>query len=169
MAVPVGRHPGSEVPDVGHGLWERVRDAVLAESGAAKSLWNGKLSYTDPERRVRGSASAYGDVNFSRDLVVQPLQELYEQRGRPNSPEQLVSWRNAVKTVAHEFSHLAAERGFEYADRVAGMRQPEFSPIEEGTTEAWSQARLDRVIDRVIPADGAAQLKSVRGVESYPA
>ncbi|ADB30542.1 hypothetical protein Kfla_1441 [Kribbella flavida DSM 17836] len=164
-----GRHPASEVPDVGDGLWERIQDAVLAESGAAKTLWNGQLHYTDPNQRVRGSAAADGTVRLSRELVVRPLQEMYEQQGRPNNREQLIAWRNAVKTVAHEFSHLAAEPGFEHVDRALGMRRPEFTPIEEGTTEAWSQARLDRVIDRVLPPEFAAQLKSVRGVESYPA
>ncbi|GAA1528513.1 hypothetical protein [Kribbella lupini] len=163
------RHPASEVPDVGGGLWERVRDAVLAESGAATSLWNGQLKYTDPEKKILGSAAADGTLRLGKDRVVRPLQEMSAHRGGPVEQKQLRAWRNALETVVHEFCHLAAEAGFTHADRKAGMKRPELGPIEEGTTEAWSQARLDRIIDRVVPPELARQLTSVRTTESYPA
>lgn len=167
MAGEVVRTPDSEVPDL-DGLWERVRDAVAARSGADKSLWNGTLHYSDPAQKVRGSASSDGTLRLSRDLVVEPLQEMYATRGQPATNEQWIARRNALKTVAHEYTHLTAPDHHDYADRLSDMRQPQFKPLEEGVTEAWSQAALDDLADRVLPPDLAAEIKAVRGVRSYP-
>jgi len=153
MAGQVVRTPDSEVPDVGNGLWERVQDAVAAESGADKSLWNGKINYTDPERRIRGSATAGGTLKLNQDVVVRPLQEMYATRGQPATEQQWIERRNALKTVGHEFTHLTAPEHHDHDDRLADMRQPEYKPIEEGITEAWSQAALDDLADRSLPPD----------------
>ncbi|MFI5729507.1 hypothetical protein ACIA49_05245 [Kribbella sp. NPDC051587] len=168
--MAVVRTADSQVPDVGDGLWERVRDAVQAESGAATSLWNGRIDYTK-EPGNRGEAWDNGTVCFDQALVVQHLQEMYATRGQPATREQWIARRNALKTVAHEFSHLASPDGYTHADRLAGMQKPETRPIEEGVTEAWSQAALDDLADRVLPPDLAAEIKAVRddrGPHSYP-
>lgn len=97
MAERPRRRPDAEIPDIGNGLVERVQDAVLDESGAERSLWNGQLVYTDPKDKVRGQATDRGEVRFSRVLVVQPLQELYATRGRPATRDEGVVRRNALK------------------------------------------------------------------------
>ncbi|MFK4088761.1 hypothetical protein ACI2LF_31895 [Kribbella sp. NPDC020789] len=168
--MTTGRHPDSQVPDVGNGLWERVRDAVQAASGAGQSLWNGRLDYTD-KPNTRGSAASNGQMRLNQKLVVEPLQEMYATRGQPATREQWIARRNALKTVAHEFSHLASPDGYTHADRLAGMKKPGTRPLEEGVTEAWSQAALDDLADRVLPPEMAAQIKAVRddrGPHSYP-
>lgn len=162
------RDPNSEVPDLDNGLWERVRDAVAAETGADKSLWNGRIDYTDPDKRIRGSASADGTMRLSEKLVVKPLQDLYEKRGQPSTLEERAERRNALKTAGHEFSHLTAPQEHQYSDRLAGMQQTQYKPIEEGVTEAWSYSQVDKLADRVLPPDLAAEVKSVRGPQSYP-
>lgn len=168
MAEQPRRRPDSAVPDIGDGLWERIQAAVVAESGADKSLWNGELGYTDPAKSVRGEAYKSGRLKLSHESVVKPLQELYEKRGRPATHDELVARRSAFQVAAHEFGHLAVPEDYRLADRAADMKRPELKPIEEGTNEAWSQAKTDALIDRALPPDLAGQLKSVGSLRSYP-
>ena len=168
MAERMVRSADSEVPDLGNGLWERVRDAVSAESGSRTSLWNGTLNYTT-EETYRGAAYPNGKVELNRELVVEPLQQMYATRGQPATEQQWIERRNALKTVAHEFNHLAGPEGFTHARWNADLGPMEFRPLEEGVTEAWSQGQLDQIADRVLPPDLAAQVKAVRGPHSYPA
>ncbi|TDD45778.1 hypothetical protein E1263_37880 [Kribbella antibiotica] len=168
--MAVVRTADSEVPDVGDGLWERVRDAVQAESSADTSLWNGQIDYTE-EPGTRGEAWDNGRICFNQESVVQPLQDMYATQGQPATAQQWVLRRNALKTVAHEFSHLASPDGYTHGDRLAGMKLKGTRPLEEGVTEAWSQAAVDRLADRVLPPDMAEQVKAVRearGGHSYP-
>ncbi|GAA0607909.1 hypothetical protein HPO96_31385 [Kribbella sandramycini] len=166
----VGRTPDSEIPDVGNGLWERIRDAVQAESGAETSLWNGQLDYTNNANR--GETWEDGRMCLNRADVVEPLQEMYATAGQPATPEQWIKRRNALKTVIHEYSHVTAPDGHTHADREAQLRRGLARPIEEGVTEAWSQDVVDRVAVRVLPAEMAEQIKAVRdvrGPHAYPA
>ncbi|MFI5709844.1 hypothetical protein [Kribbella sp. NPDC051620] len=168
MAEQPRRRTDSEVPDIGDGLWERIQAAVLAESGADKSLWSGQLGYTDPAKRVRGEAYGDGRLNLSEESVVRPLREMYEQRGEPATREQLVARRSAIQVAAHEFGHLVVPEEYQLADRSADMKVGELKPIEEGVNEAWSQAKTDAVIDRALPPDLARQLKSAQTLRTYP-
>src|SRR5690242_12871640 len=118
--MAIGRSPDSEVPDVGDGLWERVRDAVQADAGADTSLWNGRLDYIT-RSNIRGSASANGQMRLNREAVVEPLQEMYATRGQPATQQQWVQRRNALKTTGHEFTHLASPADHSHADRSAEM------------------------------------------------
>ncbi|GAA0962303.1 hypothetical protein GCM10009554_79880 [Kribbella koreensis] len=168
MAEQPRRRPDSAVPDIGDGLWERIQAAVLAEAGADKSLWNGELGYTDPAESVRGEAYGYGKLNLSEESVVRPLREMYEQRGQRVTEEQLIARRSAFQVVAHEFGHLAVPEEYQLADRAADIKRGDLTPIEEGTNEAWSQARTDALIDRALPRDLALQLRSVDSLRTYP-
>jgi hypothetical protein len=168
MAEQPRRRTDSAVPDIGDGLWERIQAAVLAESGADKSLWNGELGYTDPAESVRGEAYGYGKVNLSEESVVRPLREMYEQRGERVTQEQLIARRSAFQVVAHEFGHLAVPEEYQLVDRAADIKLGQFTPIEEGTNEAWSQAKTDALIDRALPRDLALQLRSVDTLRTYP-
>jgi hypothetical protein len=169
MAEPVRRHPGSAVPEVDNGLWERIRDAVQAESGAGKSLWNGRLDYTDPADPVLGEAYGDGRLALSRDEVVRPLREMFEQRGERVTEAQLVERRRAFEVVVHEFGHLAVPEGYGIGDRAVDILRQDLSPIEEGSNEAWSQAKMDALIDRALPRDLALQLRAVDSPRLYPA
>ena len=167
MAGRAVRSANSEIPDLDNGLWERVQDAVAAESGSAVSLWSGQLNYTDnPE--YRGAAYSDGKIELNRTLVVEPLQEMYATRGQPATAEQWSIRRNALKTVAHEFDHLAGPDGFTHDRWLNDLKPLEYRPLEEGVTEAWSQAKLDAIADRTLPPDLAAQVKAVRAPHSYP-
>ena len=153
MAEPVRRHPGSAVPEIDNGLWERIRDAVLAESGAGKSLWNGRLDYTDPADPVLGEAYGDGRLALSQDDVVRPLREMFEQRGERVTEAQLVERRRAFEVVVHEFGHSwPCRRATGSADRAVDILRQDLSPIEEGSNEAWSQAKMDALIE----VDGGA-------------
>ncbi|MER7244072.1 hypothetical protein [Kribbella sp. NPDC000426] len=167
MAGGMVRSANSEIPDLDNGLWERVRDAVATESGSAVSLWNGDLHYTD-DPTIRGAAYTDGTVRLNRTLVVQPLQEMYATRGEPATLEEWGIRRNALKTVCHEFDHLAGPEGFTHERWTADLQPLEYRPLEEGVTEAWSQAQLDSIADRVLPPDLATQVKAVRVPHSYP-
>jgi hypothetical protein len=169
--MAVSRSADSDVPDVDNGLWERIRDAVQAETGADKSLWNGDLNYTPAEKPgLRGSASSDGEIRLNESKVVKPLQDMYETRGETATPAQWTERRNALKTAGHEFGHLASPEDHTHADRRAGMRDLSYKPIEEGVTEAWSQSSVDRVADQALPPDLADQVKGARNApHSYPA
>lgn len=169
MADPVRRHPDSEVPEIDGGLWSRICAAVQAESGAGKTLWNGQLGYTDPNEPVLGEAYPDGRVALSRDEVVRPLREMFEQRGQRVTQEQLIERRRAFEVVVHEFGHLAVPEGYGHGDRAVDMLRQELGPIEEGSNEAWSQAKMDAVIDRALPRDLALQLRAVDSPRLYPA
>jgi hypothetical protein len=166
--MAVTRSGDSEIPDLDNGLWERIRDAVQVETGADKSLWKGQLDYTS-RPNIRGSASSDGVMRLNDDMVVKPLQEMYETRGEPATPEQWTQRRNALKTATHEFTHLASPQDHTYADRRAGMQHPEFKPIEEGVTEAYSQSAVNNVADRALPQDLADEIKAAKNApRSYP-
>lgn len=168
MAAQASWHPGSEVPDIGDGLWERIQAAVVAESGAGKSLWNGRLGYVDPKETNLGEAYGDGSLKLSEDSVVRPLREMYDKRGQRVTQDELIARRSAFEVVAHEFGHLAVPADYQIADRVADMKIPETAAIEEGTNEAWTQAKTDALIDRALPRDLALQLKSVDSPRLYP-
>jgi hypothetical protein len=169
--MAVSRSTDSQVPDVDNGLWERIRDAVQAETGADKSLWNGKLHYTPADRPgLRGSASSDGEVRLNESKVVEPLRDMYKTRGETVTAAQWTERRNALKTAGHEFAHLASPQDHTHADRLAGMQNLSYKPIEEGVTEAWSQSSVDRVADRALPQDLAEQVKGAKNApHSYPA
>ncbi|MEU4393326.1 hypothetical protein [Kribbella sp. NPDC023855] len=168
MAAQATRLPSSEVPDVGDGLWERIQAAVLAESGAGKSLWNGRLDYIDAKETNLGEAYGDGSLKLHREHVVRPLQEMYAKRGQRVTEAELIERRMAFEVVAHEFGHLAVPENYQIADRVADMGIAETTAIEEGTNEAWSQAKTDALIDRALPPDLALQLKAVDSPRLYP-
>lgn len=168
MAEQASRQPGSEVPDIGDGLWERIQAAVVAESGAGRSLWNGRLDYVDAKDTNLGEAYGDGSMKLSEKTVVQPLREMYEKRGERVTQDELVARRAAFEVTAHEFGHLAVPENYQIADRLADMQIPETAAIEEGTNEAWSQAKTDALIDRALPRDLALQLKSVDSPRLYP-
>lgn len=161
--------PGNKIGDIGKGFWKRVRDAVQAESGAPKSLWNGKLNFST-RPGVRGSATPDGEILLNEESVVEPLREMFRTRGEPGTPEQWTQRRNALKTTGHEFGHLASPEEHTRAERREGMKDPSYKPIEEGVTEAWIQSRVDRLADRVLPPDLAGPIKAARNApHSYPA
>src|SRR6478736_5575212 len=101
------RSAGSEIPDLDNGLWERVRDAVLVQSGSRTSLWNGQLNYT-PNDDARGLAYPDGTVQLNRSMVVEPLQQMYATRGQPAGQQQWIERRNALKTTEDLLSRFGS-------------------------------------------------------------
>ncbi|MET9318209.1 hypothetical protein ABZX12_40850 [Kribbella sp. NPDC003505] len=161
----VRRAAGCEVPDVGDGLWERVRDAVMAECGADRCLWNGVVEYVEAGAEVAGVVGLDGSLRLHRDFVVEPLQEMYARWERSAGPDLWMERRAALLTVVHEFTHLVVPREHDGAPGVVSML---YWPLEEGVTEAWSHARLDRIAKRVLPPQLAAGIEGVGGWREYP-
>ncbi|MDX2968867.1 hypothetical protein PWY87_13295 [Kribbella solani] len=165
------RRRDSPVPDIGNGLFERIQQAVLRESGADQSLWNGWIGHTD-RPSLRGGADGVGRIKFNQDSVVAPLREMFATGGRGATLQDWVQFRNALKTVIHEYAHLTAPKGIKIRDRLKSMQLLEAKAIEEGFTEAWSQSVVDRIARQVLPpelAAGVIAVKDQRGPHSYPA
>ncbi|GAA2802199.1 hypothetical protein [Kribbella solani] len=165
------RRHDSPVPDIGNGLFERIQQAVLRESGAAQSLWNGWIGYTD-QPGLRGRADPAGRISFDQDSVIEPLQRMFATGGQGATVRDWIRFRNALKTVIHEYTHLLAPKGVKHRDRLEAMKVPESKAIEEGVTEAWSQAVVDRVARQVLPralVEGVLAVQKQRGPHSYPA
>ncbi|MET9318208.1 hypothetical protein ABZX12_40845 [Kribbella sp. NPDC003505] len=169
-----GLRVDGEVPDVGDGLWERLCDAVAAESGADRSLWNGVLVYLDPMAASFGEVRRDGSIALHREFVVEPLQQMYTPPGRsaPTRPVDrfavLRPWierRAALKTVVHQFTHLAVSQD---SHSQAGVPGRWHSQIAEGVTEAWAHARLDSIADCVLPPELADGIKYVGCAHQYP-
>ncbi|MFC0624949.1 hypothetical protein [Kribbella deserti] len=151
-------------------LMAQQHHAAVAITGAHHSNWNGKIG---PTRQVEngvilGTASWDGGVLYDDKYVTEPLKQMYEHKGVQQDPATVLAYRNALKTVLHENSHMLSAEGTSHADAMQAFQNPPVRAIEEGVTEAWSYANLDLYIDKLDLEKIAPGLKEVQGRQSYP-
>ncbi|MGC4942602.1 hypothetical protein [Kribbella sp. DT2] len=151
---------------VGDGLWERLHDAVGAETGAESSLWQYGKVESGPDLRSRATADPDGRVFLSQQ-VIKPLQDLYDSRGLPSTEQERIERRTALQDAARAFVDLTGPEEHQVSDRLHDLDR-QYVPIGFGTAAAWSHGRLDQLADKVLPADLAAEVKSVRSPQPIP-
>ncbi|NEA35427.1 hypothetical protein [Streptomyces sp. SID13031] len=144
------------------GMMDEQANAAVRISGADHSSWNGKLDVTDPARKVRGAVKWDNTIEYSDRSVNEPLREMFDNaRVHNQDPRTLQSYREAVKTVLHENTHVLAAEGTQHSDAKDAFQNPSVKSLEEGVTELYSYANVDRYIDdlgleEVAPGIGSA-------------
>jgi hypothetical protein len=93
---------------------------------------------------------------------------MFEHQGETQDDKTLLRYRNALKTVFHENSHLLAGPGTEHRDAMGPIQQPALQALEEGITEAYSFRNLDRYIDELQLDQVAPGIKNVVGRSTHP-
>ncbi|MGZ0149401.1 hypothetical protein ACXJJ3_20220 [Kribbella sp. WER1] len=87
-------------------------------------------------------------IEYADDTVNTPLKDMFANaRVYNQDPETLQSYREAVKTVLHENTHLLAAEGSDHGDAQQAFQNPSVRALEEGITEVYSYTELDRYID----------------------
>ncbi|MEV8377032.1 hypothetical protein AB0P21_30100 [Kribbella sp. NPDC056861] len=143
-------------------LMAEQANAAVRISGAHHSSWNGRLDVTAPDRKVRGSVKWDNTIEYSDRLVNEPLREMFDNaRSHNQDPQTLQSYREAVKTVLHENTHVLAAEGTQHSDAKDAFQNPSVRALEEGVTELYSYTNVDRYIDdlgleEIAPGIGAA-------------
>jgi hypothetical protein len=118
---------------------------------------------------VLGATLSDGTILYDQMYVEDPLRDAFDKAGTPRSPEEREAIRDGLKTLFHEDNHLLARDGSRSRlDAFATNRDPGVREFEEGITEAYSYARLDRFIsetgfDEVVPG-----IDRVQGRSTYP-
>jgi hypothetical protein len=122
--------------------------AAVRVSGAHHSSWNGRVADTAPTRKVRGAVTWDNTIEYSDEKTTAPLKEMFANaRVYNQDPETLRSYREAVKTVFHENTHLLAAEGSNHSDAARAFQDPSVRALEEGITEVHSYDNLNRYID----------------------
>lgn len=151
-------------------LMDQQHHAAVEITGAHHSNWNGKIG---PTRKVEkgvilGTASWDSGVLYDDKRVTEPLKDMFEHKGVQQEPAKVLAYRNALKTVLHENSHMVSAEGTTHADAMKAFQQPPVRALEEGVTEAWSYSNLDQYIDKLDLEKIAPGIKEVQGRQSYP-
>ncbi|GAB2665506.1 hypothetical protein [Kribbella swartbergensis] len=146
---------------------EQARSAVRV-SGAHHSSWNGRVGVAAPERKVRGAVAWDHTIEYSNEKVTAPLKEMFANaRVYNQDAETLRSYREAVKTVFHENTHLLAAEGTEHKDGKAAYQDPSVRALEEGVTEVYSYDNLNRYIDDLGLDEVAPGIRTADANPSY--
>lgn len=141
-------------------------------AGATRGDWNGEYDYTPyvgPQGRALGATLSDGTILYDQMYVEDPLRDAFDKAGTLRSPDARKAIRDGLKTLFHEDNHLVARDGSRSRlDAFATNREPGVREFEEGVTEAYSYARLDRFIsetgfDEIVPG-----IDRVQGRSTYP-
>lgn len=151
-------------------LMAQQHHAAVEITGAHHSNWNGDLGTTRKveDGIILGTATWEGGVLFDEKYVTQPLQQMFEHQGVRQDPATVLAYRNALETVLHENSHMLSAEGTTHAGAMQAFREPAVRALEEGITEAWSNANLDLYIDKLELEKIAPGIKEVQGWQTYP-
>jgi hypothetical protein len=159
-----------EKPDSFDSLMARQHHAAVNVTGADHSSWSGDLGETLKVENgvILGTATWEHAILYDSERVQKPLKEMFEHQGEKQDDKTLLRYRNAMKTVFHENSHLLAGPGTEHRDAMGPFQQPAVRALEEGITEAYSFRNLDSYIDELQLDQVAPGIKNVVGRSSYP-
>jgi hypothetical protein len=146
---------------------EQARSAVRV-SGAHHSSWSGRVGVAAPERKVRGAVTWNEDIEYSDDKVNTPLKEMFANARAYNQDAETLQWyREAVKTMFHENTHLLAAEGTNHRDAMHALADPSVKVLEEGITEVYSYDNLNQYIDDLGLEEIAPGIKSADAHPSY--
>ncbi|GAA1602831.1 hypothetical protein GCM10009789_66050 [Kribbella sancticallisti] len=142
--------------------------AAVRISEAHHSSWNGKLGVAAPDRKVRGAVTWDNTIEYNAARVTEPLQDMFDNaRVYNQDPKTLQSYREAVKTVLHENTHVLAAEGTQHSDAKDAFQTPSVKGLEEGVTELYSYNNLDRYIDDLGLEEIAPGISSADANRSY--
>jgi hypothetical protein len=145
----------------------QARSAVRV-SGAHHSSWNHRTGVAAPERKVRGAVAWDNTIEYADDKVTTPLKEMYANARVYNQDAETLQWyREAVKTVFHENTHLLAAEGSDHHQAKEAFQDPGVRALEEGVTEVYSYDNLNRYIDELGLEEIAPGITSAEANPSY--
>ncbi|WP_328525251.1 hypothetical protein [Kribbella sp. NBC_00359] len=146
---------------------EQARSAVRV-SGAHHSSWNGRHVAAAPERKVRGAVTWDNTIEYNDEKVNAPIKEMFANARVYNQDAETLQWyREAVKTVFHENTHLLAAEGSDHPDAMQAFKDPSVRALEEGVTEVHSYDNLNRYIDDLGLEEVAPGISSADADPSY--
>jgi hypothetical protein len=152
-------------------LVARQAEAALRLSSADHSSWNHRVVPTTDEDKAagdRGIAGWDGTIRYDEQQVAATLREMFERAGQRHDAKTLLRYREALRIVLHENSHLLAAAGTEHCEARELFRNPTVRALDEGVTESWSFAHLDDYIDELGLEVIAPGIKDVQGRRAYP-
>jgi hypothetical protein len=131
------------------------------------SRWNGEL-YEETRPNTAGSALDSGGMTVNAAKVLAAAGKAYGAN-RPLTEDELIEARDAVLTVVHEAKHLTNALGDEAAPGATPVYSPDTLALEEGLTENWAHANVDRVIQDIGMDRYQPEILTVESIDSYPA
>ncbi|MEU4390622.1 hypothetical protein [Kribbella sp. NPDC023855] len=147
---------------------EQARSAVRI-SGAHHSSWNRRQTVADPDRKIRGAVKWDNTIEYNEAAVNEPVREMFANaRVYNQDPETLRSYREAIKTVLHENTHLLAAEGTDHSDaKYAFQNIPGTRALEEGITEVYSYNNLNDYIEDLGLEEIAPGISTAEARPSY--
>lgn len=160
------RDPGSEVPDVGDGLWDRLAEAVRTRQGAVTTLWNGRLDFTDRRDPSLTAIDEEGTIRL-HPLLVETLSELHRDGGAAARDDLATAARSHryIEAAATAFARLTVSEQDWMDPRVRAdyhRGRPDIELLEVGFAEAHTRAVMPELAGDVLPPDLAARLNDAR-------
>jgi hypothetical protein len=155
--------PGSLVE-----LLARHAQGALDVSGAEQTAWNGHV--VEAGEGILGLAQWDGTLHLDRELILEPLREMYSRSGEPQSDGTLVRYREALVTMLHEQSHFLGPAGATQEAARAAFKQPGSRALEEGVAEACAQDQLNEYLARLgidVVAPGITQVRSEPSYQAF--
>jgi len=153
-------------------LLGRAADAARVISGAHHSSWNGRLAPMPPNVGDHIAIAGWdGTLHFDQREIIEPLQEMFDQRGQEHDVRTLMRYRSALRAVLHENAHLLMPVGRRIGDpeeRAAYHGDASARALVEGGIDAWTLHNLDRFIDVLGLEEIAPRLKSAPEEVKYP-
>jgi hypothetical protein len=157
---------GTSPPEVAfRNLMQRQAFSAVRISGAEVSLWNGQ--WVEMTGGPAGVANWDGSIGYDKQ-VLDRLRHMMAHYGRHHDPQTLAGYREAIRVVLHENSHLLSHAGEKWSESSAYYWQPSVAALEEGVTEAWAQANTDAYIRDLGLEQAAPGISGVPRTDAYP-
>jgi hypothetical protein len=160
---------------------QRIQGAVGELTRAPESLWNDELGVRPPGGGFAPSAEGTMRVEHLADLsAVQltagadmPLVARLRGSSGDLTPDELRNSRDHLFDAARACTQWAVPDGHTREAEAQAESDPRLTTIGESVRDGFVEAEFDEIVDGVLPADLAEQVKSVgppaHGVASAPA
>ncbi|MEV0285355.1 hypothetical protein AB0H36_14695 [Kribbella sp. NPDC050820] len=166
-AAPLRLQPAAERPANIRQLMERIQGSVGELTGAPDSLWNNQFELM-PQEAVAPSAEGTMYVERNADLAMvqltdgadMPLVAALRDSSGNITREQLADAYEGITAATASYAQWAVPAGQTREDETRAEADPQYGALAASVRNAFVEDNRDEIIDSVLPAELADQVKS---------
>ncbi|MGW1345370.1 hypothetical protein ACWCOV_30280 [Kribbella sp. NPDC002412] len=167
VAAPERLQPAAERPANIRQLMERIQGSVAELTGAPESLWNNEFELM-PRDGVAPSAEGTMYVERSADLAMvqltdgadMPLVAALRDSSGNLTRKQLADAYDGITAATVSYAQWAVPAGHTREDEMRAEADPQYDALAASVRNAFVEDNRDEIIDSVLPAELADQVKS---------